>query len=52
MLNGAELGALPMPTVITDMENAKLGALRKLMVRVMEVKPAEEVAREAYQPLM
>ena len=38
MLRGAEFGAFPTPTVITNLEDAKLGALRKLMVRVMEVR--------------
>ena len=38
MLSGAELGALPTPTVITDLENVELGALHKLIVRVMEVR--------------
>ena len=38
MLSGTELGALPMPTVITDLEDAELGALHKLMAKVMDVK--------------
>ena len=31
-------GSFAQPTVITDLENAKLGSLRELMVRVMELK--------------
>ena len=38
MLSGVELGAFPTPTVIIDLENVDLGALQKLMVRVMEVR--------------
>jgi hypothetical protein len=38
MLSGTELATSPTPIVITDPEDAELGALRKLKERVMEVR--------------
>ena len=38
ILSGIELGDFPMPVAITNLGDAQLGALCKLMARIMEVR--------------